>query len=70
MPNTMKSKHWKIVYYIGIILIVIGFSMSLYINFKHWDEILSRKEEFFLQLPAVSVIVPGWLIMALGIFKR
>lgn len=66
----MKKNNWKIVWLVGIVIWVIGLIMSVIIHFQHWDEIVSSKKIFMYQIPAVSVLIPGWLITILGSFKK
>jgi hypothetical protein len=66
----MTKKNWKTVFYIGWAIFAVGIIWSLVIHFQHWEEIMSYKQKFMYQLPATCVLVPGWLIATLGMFKK
>lgn len=66
----MKKENWKLVWYIGWAIFLVGMIWSIVIHFQHWDEIISYKQKFMYQRPALCVLVPGWLIMVLGMFKK
>lgn len=66
----MKKNNWKIVWLVGILIFSIGLIMSLIIHFQHWDEIVSSKKMFMYQIPAISFLIPGWIITMFGSFKK
>jgi len=66
----MTNKNWKTVWKLGWAIYAIGFIWAMVIHFQHWEEILSGKEKFIMQLPAMCVWLPGSLIGMLGAFKK
>lgn len=66
----MKKENWKLVWLIGWAVFLVGMVYSLVIHFQHWEEIMSYKQKFMYQLPALYIWVPGWLVMLLGLFKK
>lgn len=58
----MSNRFKQIVSGIGLIFLVLALLMSIYLEFSHWDEVLSLKAKITLHLRPIKIGLLGFLL--------